>query len=751
MSHVNHLNDRQREAVLATEGPILVIAGAGSGKTRVLTERITHLVNGLGVSPYEILAFTFTNKAAREMKDRLERSASGATERMWVGTFHATGVRILRRHGEAAGIRRDFSIYDTDDSMGLVKSILSRFPNDARFIKSPRMLRERISRMKNDLITPSMAADRAGGMAEQRVAALYAEYEKELRRANALDFDDLIMKVVELFAANDEVRDLYARRFRYILVDEFQDTNAIQMAMIDYLASHHHNLFVVGDDDQSIYSWRGARVEHILEFEGVYADTRVIRLEQNYRSTKTILDAANGVIAHNLSRKGKNLWTEGEVGEKVRVTACTDEEAEAFTVLDLVKRAVAAGANPRDIAILYRTNAQSRALEDVFKLGSMPYQIIGGVRFYERAEVRDVMAYCKALANPADSISLKRIINVPRRGIGKSTIDSIEAYAVENNISMIDAMHAPGLGLGSAAASRCRAFLEVFERLYRAAETEVAPHVVSAILTATNYMKYLEEAYPDADVRTENVEEFLSAAHAYAEGAEDKSLRAFMEEVALVADVDSIDLESGQLTLMTLHNAKGLEFDTVIVTGLEEGLFPHYNSIDDADAVEEERRLFYVGMTRARRRLHVTFAGMRRRMGMMEGGVPSRFLAEIPERCLEAPLEPVVSRTGSLFDGGSAWSRARSIIDEYAQTAPRDEDTYSQEVHYAPAPAQAPAPRPAVRAARYEVGTRVLHDRFGKGIVRRVEGQGEQLRVTVIFDTGGERKFIAQYAPMRPL
>jgi DNA helicase-2/ATP-dependent DNA helicase PcrA len=740
MSSLNHLNDRQREAVLATEGPILVIAGAGSGKTRVLTERIRHLVADLRVAPYEILAFTFTNKAAREMKDRLERMSPGATETMWVGTFHSTGVRILRRHGEAGGIRRDFSIYDTDDSMGLLKGILSRYPNDARFIKSPRSLRDRISRMKNDLITPEMCAERAVGIGEQRVAALYAEYEKDLRRANALDFDDLIMRVVDLFAANDAVRELYARRFRYILVDEFQDTNAIQMAMIDALASCHRNLFVVGDDDQSIYSWRGARVEHILEFEGLYDNTQVIRLEQNYRSTQTILDAANGVIAHNAGRKGKNLWTDGDVGEKVRVTACSDEESEALTVLDMVKREVAAGASPRDIAILYRTNAQSRALEDVFKLGSMPYQIIGGVRFYERAEVRDVLAYCKAVGNPADSVSLKRIINVPRRGIGKATIDHLENYAVEHGISMIDAMRAPDIGLGTAPAARCRAFLDVFDRLLRVAETEVAPHVITEIFQATSYMKYLEEAYPDADVRTENVEELLSAAHAYAEGAEDKSLRAFLEEVALVADVDAIDLESGQLTLMTLHNAKGLEFDVVFVTGLEEGLFPHYNSIDDADAVEEERRLFYVGMTRARRRLCLTYAGMRRRMGMMEGGLPSRFLSEIPDRCLETPVEPVVSRGASLFGGGSAWSRARSVMDEYAQPEAPDEDAYAQE-----------PPRRGATVPRYQVGTRIVHDRFGKGIVRRVEGQGEQMRVTVIFDAGGERKFIAQYAPMKPL
>jgi len=740
MSIPTLLNERQQEAVLATEGPVLVIAGAGSGKTRVLTERIAHLVGDLGVKPWEILAFTFTNKAAREMKERLERTLPGASESMWVGTFHGTGVRILRRHGEAAGVKRDFSIFDTDDSGGLVKSILSRHPNDARFVKSPRLLRDLISRMKNDLITPHLAAQRATGASEQRVAALYAEYEKELRRQNALDFDDLIMKVVELFAANDEAREFYARRFHYILVDEFQDTNAIQMAMIDGLSSRHRNLFVVGDDDQSIYSWRGARVEHILEFEHLYPNTRLVRLEQNYRSTQTILDAANGVIEHNKSRKGKRLWTDAGAGEKVRVTAGADEESEALSVIEIVRREVSEGTPLKEIAILYRTNAQSRALEEVFKMGSMPYQIIGSVKFYERTEVRDVLAYCKVIANPADDVSLKRIINVPRRGIGKATVDQVESWAVEHGVSMMQALRESGAGLGAAAAARCRSFLETYEAL--CAETEVAPHVIDAILKQTDYIKYLNESYPDAEGRVENVEELLSAAYGFAEGAEDKSLRAFLEEVALVADVDTMDFDAGQLTLMTLHNAKGLEFSTVIITGLEEGLFPHFNSIDDPLAVEEERRLFYVGMTRARRRLFLTFAGMRRRMGMLEGGVPSRFLNEIPERCLEAPVEAVYTPAASVYSrrATSHWTAARPYVDEYAQPAPADDDSYSQE-----------HPAPSSAGSSYAVGTRVVHDRFGKGIVRRVEGTGAQARVTVIFDAGGERKFLVHYAPMRPL
>ena len=743
MSNSVLLNDRQQEAVLATEGPVLVIAGAGSGKTRVLTERIAHLVGDMGVAPWEILAFTFTNKAAREMKERLERTIPGATESMWVGTFHATGVRILRRHGEAAGVKRDFTIHDADDSASLVKSILSRHPNDARFIKSPRVLRDLISRMKNDLIPPSLAAKKATGAAEERVAALYAEYEKELRRHNALDFDDLIMKVVELFAASDDARETYARRFHYILVDEFQDTNPIQMAMIDGLSSVHRNLFVVGDDDQSIYSWRGARVEHILEFEHLYPNTRVIRLEQNYRSTQTILDAANGLIEHNRGRKGKRLWTDAGSGEKVRVSASVDDESEALSVIEIVKRELAQDTPLKQIAVLYRTNAQSRALEEALvSHGKIPYQLIGSVKFYERAEVRDVLAYCKLLANPADDLSLKRIINVPRRGIGKATVDQLESFAVERGVSMMEALRASGAGLGAAAAARCRAFLETYNALDRIAQTEVAPHVVDAILKATDYMKYLAEAYPDAEARVENVEELLSKAHAYAEGAEDKSLRAFLEEVALVADVDNMDFEAGQLTLMTLHNAKGLEFSTVIITGLEEGLFPHYNSIDDPAAVEEERRLFYVGMTRACRRLFLTFAGMRRRMGLLEGGVPSRFLNEIPERCLDTPVEALYAPAPTSFSSRmmtSRWTGGRPSVDEYAQPS-HDEESYSQESH-----------TPVSSGSSYAVGTRVVHDRFGKGIVRRVEGRGDQTRVTVIFDSGGERKFLVHYAPMRPL
>lgn len=728
----NVLNDRQQEAVQATEGPILVIAGAGSGKTRVLTQRIAHLVRDRNVPPWNILAFTFTNRAAREMTERLEAARPGIAARLWVGTFHATGVRILRAHGEAIGVDRNFSIYDADDSLNMVKAVISNRTLEGGILRSPRSVRDRISRWKNDLITPQIALDNAANNVDKRMVEIYREYEKGLRRANALDFDDLIARVVELFERDGDVKEHYARRFQYVLVDEFQDTNPIQMALIDGLASVHGNLFAVGDDDQSIYSWRGAKVDHILNFEDLYPSTQVIRLEQNYRSTQTILDAANAVIAHNRGRKGKNLWTSGESGEKVTVLQAADEQSEALQVLHGVKSLLQTGFDLRDIAVLYRTNAQSRALEEVLKLGSLPYQIIGSVGFYERAEIRDVLAYCKLVANPDDDMSLKRVMNVPRRALGKTTYERLSAQAASRGTSVLRVLRSGHFDLPGAQTRRCVDFVRLMNDLADAAEKEDAPGVIEAIVERVRYREHLHDNYPDGESRVENVEELVAAAETFAASTEERSLRAFLEEIALVADVDALDDSRGLLTLMTLHNAKGLEFDCVFVAGLEEGLFPHINSIDDPESLEEERRLFYVGMTRARKRLFCSHARMRRRMGVVEGGMPSRFLFEIPESLLVGDIEglaPVARSADDLGDfdqlaeGGGR--RYASITEEFAH--------FSQE------------------ELVYFVGMRVHHDDFGKGVVRRVEGSGERLRVTVIFDGGGERKFLAQYAPMRPL
>ena len=732
------LNDRQREAVETTEGPILVIAGAGSGKTRVLTERIKYLISEKHVPPWNILAFTFTNRAAKEMKARLEKTNPGVTSRLWVGTFHATGVRILRRHGEEIGIGRNFTIYDSQDSLDAVKTEINKQASAGQIFRSPKSVRDQISRWKNELITPEMAAEEAFDNIEKRYVSIYAGYEKALKRASALDFDDLIAKVVELFAVRENVRDYYADKFHYVLVDEFQDTNPIQMAMIDGLVSKHKNLFVVGDDDQSIYSWRGAKVEHILNFENIYADTKLIRLEQNYRSTQTILDVANHVIANNMGRKGKNLWTDGDKGQKVGLIASMDDETEAMNILHTVSELKQEGHELKDMAILYRTNAQSRALEDVLKLGSTPYQIIGSVRFYERAEVRDILAYCKLLVNPNDNVSLKRIINVPKRGIGKTSFDRLAAIAEERGVPIMDVVKSADLVhmLSTAQYKKVAEFAELMRALSVVTEEREAPKVVETIIEATNYRKHLMAAHDDPESRIENVEEVVTAAEAYTEDQEDRSLRAFLEEIALVADIDSLEGEGGQLTLMTLHNAKGLEFDCVIIAGLEDGLFPHANSMDIPAQLEEERRLFYVGMTRARKRLYCSFANMRRRMGVMEGSMPSRFLMELPGEFLEGPVEAlqgatVGRRTSATVGFGD--DNLFSDAVEYADNEVEYEDI-SQEVH-----------------TGYAVGMRIVHNEFGKGVVRKVEGQGESLKVTVIFDGGGERKFLAQYAPMRPL
>jgi len=728
-----HLNEQQREAVTTIEGPVLVIAGAGSGKTRVLTERIVYLVRERRVSPRNILAVTFTNKAAKEMKNRLEGMVPGISQSLWVGTFHATGVRILRNHGEAIGVDRWFSIYDAEDSLGLIKGILSGDVQGGRLVRSARSLKDAISRWKNDLIRPEEAMQYASNNVEKRMVMLYQRYEKELQKAKSLDFDDLIVKPVELFSTDESVKNIYAERFHYILVDEFQDTNAMQMAFIDALSSKYRNLFVVGDDDQSIYGWRGARVEHILNFESLYPSTKVIRLERNYRSTQMILDAANHVIAHNKGRKGKNLWTDGERGEKVKLIVSMDEETEAANILQTVRNLLENGLQRKDVAVLYRTNAQSRALEDELKRGSLPYQIIGSVRFYDRMEVRDILAYCKLINNPADVVSLRRIINVPRRSLGKTTVAQLEAAAAEKNVTVIELISSEDGDLTALQKKRCRKFLNVFRRLRARAEKETASAVIEAIIEETGYAEHLRQNYPDADARVENIQELVNAAEAFAETHEERSLRAFLEEIALVSEVDALDEAKGAVTLMTLHNAKGLEFECIIIAGLEEGLLPHHSSMDKIAEMEEERRLFYVGMTRAKKHLYLSFANMRRRMGFIEGETPSRFLSEIPEDFLDAPAGDSGWETDLLSEDGDEEGSDSMIRAAAGRAYDRQFEDYSQE------------------EVSYSVGMRVYHQAYGKGLVRKVEGSGESLRVTVLFDGGGERKFMAIHAPMRPL
>ncbi len=727
------LNDQQWEAVAATEGPVLVIAGAGSGKTRVLTERIVYIVQEKNISSRNILAFTFTNKAAREMRERLEGMAQGITNSLWVGTFHSTGVRILRNHGERIGIDKWFSIYDSDDSLNLIKGIVSKDVQGGRVIRSARTLKDAISRWKNELVMPEEAYQHAITNVERRMVAMYSEYEKELNRANALDFDDLIVKPVTLFSLHEDVREQYAKRFRYILVDEFQDTNPMQMAFIDALSSHYRNIFVVGDDDQSIYGWRGARIEHILNFENLYPGTTLIRLERNYRSTQTILDAANHVIACNKRRKGKNLWTDSGEGEKIKLVVSMDEETEASNILQAVHSLAGKGLQLKDIAVLYRTNAQSRALEDVLKRGSLPYKIIGTVRFYDRMEVRDILAYCKLLNNPADIVSLRRIINIPKRALGKTTVARLESLATAGNMTVTELIAtADNYDLSQAQRKRCREFAAIFKRLKKVADGENAPRVVEAIIDEIGYRKYLQENYPDMETRIENIEELVSAAEAYVDTHEDPSLRSFLEEIALVSDIDSLDEKQGSLTLMTLHNAKGLEFDCIIMAGLEEGLCPHHTSLDKPDELEEERRLFYVGMTRARKYLYLSFASLRRRMGMIEGEIPSRFLSEIPEHLMEGDYSGLDVQK-SIAGDQLLFGNEDELPGRGGSFPIQEAEDFSQE------------------EVVYSIGARVYHQEFGKGIVRKIDGNGDSMRVTVLFDGGGERKFVARFTPMRPM
>ena len=760
---LDSLNPEQRQAVLADGGPCLVLAGAGSGKTRVLTARIAHLIRARGVPPYRILAFTFTNKAAREMRGRVETMLGGQASDCWLGTFHSTGVRILRREAERLGWQRNFAIYDTDDSESLIKRLIEG-RTLARHLSASEA-RNTISAWKNEAIGITAAANAASDTREKLLAEVYADYDRELRRNNAFDFDDLIARPVQLFASQPEVLQAWTERFEHVLVDEFQDTNTLQMTFIEHLVGRHRNLFVVGDDDQSIYGWRGARIENILEFESRFAATQVVRLEQNYRSTAPILAAANHVIAHNRGRKGKNLWTSRAGGDPIRVGFHADEEDEALRAAQIVQETAAAGGKRADVVVLYRTNAQSRALEDAMRRANVPYQIVGGTRFYERREVRDVVAYLKAVHNPADSVSLVRILNVPRRGIGDTSIDRIRAAADANGWTLGEAVErAAEIGLGGPAAKRVGEFATLIGGLRRLATQATCVEVVQAVLERTAYLDYLRESdRATFEARRENVEELVSAAQAHAEQApDDPSLRSFLEEISLFTDLDTLDPATDAVTLMTLHSAKGLEFDTVILCGLEERLLPHASNLETATGLEEERRLFYVGMTRARSRLFLLSAASRRRYGSPEPMMQSRFLGELPEAGVEyeTPLVHATRRPAWASRQDSWRSYAEGDPDTFWSRQGLDADRFEaravaarQEppVPAAGAPLGWAADDESQETAVLEVGMRVRHEKFGIGQVQRIEGQGERMKVTVVFGRSDAKKFVARYAHLIPV
>jgi DNA helicase-2/ATP-dependent DNA helicase PcrA len=702
------LNPTQLDAVKHTEGPLLILAGAGSGKTRVLTHRIAYILGEGLAAPEEVLAITFTNKAAGEMKDRVALLVGPDSRKMWVSTFHAFCARILRVHAEKLGYKREFTIYDGADQVRLVKRCIVELGKDPKRF-NPRSFASQISAAKNVLMTPEDYLRSTEGYIAENVAEVYDLYQTRLYENNAMDFDDLIMQTVALLEVFAEVRERYQRRFKYIHVDEYQDTNHAQYRLVSILAAAHRNLCVVGDDDQSVYSWRGADIRNILDFERDYPEAKVVKLEQNYRSTQTILDAANAVVTNNASRKSKELWTAGPEGERIRVFTAVDEYAEARFVVSEIERLVDSGALPRDMAVFYRTNAQSRALEDVLVREGIPYQVVGGVRFYERAEIKDTMAYLTVISNPNDAGALERIINVPKRGLGSTSVARLQDHARRNGLSLYEALaEADAADLTGAAKKSCRAVSGLFEG-WRVAAREISPaELVGAVLDESGYRAELEaENTVESESRLENLEELINAAKEYERFEPEPTLEGFLQEQALYSDQDALNTEGGQVALMTLHNAKGLEFDHVFVVGMEEGTFPHARSLDEQN-LEEERRLCYVGITRAKRTLTLSYAKLRSNWGEREYQMPSRFLSEIP-----AALKAGTVPDGPTSQGG--WGAALPRRGGFERVG-----------------------TPAFRA-----GERVRHAKFGVGEVVEA-GEG---KVVVRFGTQ-ERIFVPEIAPL---
>ena len=759
MSIYESLNPMQREAVLSTEGPLLVLAGAGSGKTRVLTHRVAYLIEEMGVAPWNIMAITFTNKAAGEMRERVDRLVSHGAEAVWVSTFHSSCVRILRRHIQYLGFDTDFSIYDTDDQKTVMKQVIKALELDPKQYRE-RALLSQISAAKDQLISPEeFELNAAGDYRLRQTARIYREYQNQLKKNNALDFDDLIVKAVELLEESREVREYYQERFKYVMVDEYQDTNYAQFKLVSLLAGKYRNLCVVGDDDQSIYRFRGADIKNILSFEETFPGAKVVRLEQNYRSTGHILHAANEVIRHNEGRKEKKLWTENGEGEKVRFRQYDQAYEEADGV---VKEIRDGGWDYKDCAVLYRTNAQSRLLEEKCLLYNIPYRLVGGVNFYQRREIKDILSYLKTIANGRDDLAVMRIINVPKRGIGAASVNRAEIFASANGYSMYSALARvkaiPGMGRAAGKIQEFVDLIEDFREKLSAGEYDLAG-LIEDVLERSGYRASLEEeGEVEAQTRLENIEELVNKAAAYEAAAEEPSLGAFLEEVALVADVDAMEDTDDRVTLMTLHSAKGLEFDNVWMCGMEDGLFPSMmaiNSEDPVSAIEEERRLCYVGITRARKRLTLTAARQRMVNGETRWHKISRFVDEIPEEELEASrLESKnFGRTISLDDGDMPWNRPARPAG--VSTFGRGENAYASRTAVFPQ-GTAPAFGKAFTVAKadrldYEVGDRVRHIKFGDGTVKEIKDGGKDYEVTVEFDTAGQKRMFASFAKLKKI
>lgn len=739
MKIYDSLNDKQKEAVFYSDGPLLILAGAGSGKTRVLTHRVAYLIHEKNVNPYNIMAITFTNKAAREMRDRINRLIGHGAEAVWVSTFHSACVRILRRYIDRIGYNNNFTIYDSDDQKTAIKAACKKLQVDTKFIKE-RAIMSAISMAKNNMITPEEYRNSADDIRTKIISKVYEEYQSRLKKNNALDFDDLLVKTIELFKSDKEVLMAYQDRLQYIMVDEYQDTNKVQFEFIKLLADKYKNICVVGDDDQSIYKFRGADISNILNFEQIFTGTKVIKLEQNYRSTKNVLEAANQVIAHNYSRKQKTLWTEREAGDLVEFRQLDNEYHEAEFIVNSIKDLIDENRyDYKDIACLYRTNAQSRVIEEALLKENIPYKIIGGQNFYQRKEIKDLIAYLKTISNGDDDFAVRRIINVPKRGIGATTIEKVQKYADDNNMSFYQALEDKKcrISLGSRAEGKVNSFVYFIQRMKAELEYDSISDLMENILSETGYEAELKmEDTDEANARLENISEFFNKIVDYEDkckqAGKENNLDEFLEEIALVADIDNFDENENYVVLMTVHSAKGLEFPKVFLCGMEDGLFPSKMTLlsDDKSEIEEERRLCYVAITRAMDSITMTSAKRRMMRGDLYIMKVSRFITEIPG--LSADLEKTrKKRTGMRSEEER----------EALQRGFKRKTSYSLDMFKSA----------KLESLDYQVGDRVRHMKFGDGTVTDIKDGGKDYEVTVDFDTAGTRKLFATFAKLKKI
>ena len=751
---IDILNERQREAALTIDGPLLILAGAGSGKTRVLTNRAAYLISECNVKPWNILAITFTNKAAGEMRERIDALVDEFSESIWVATFHATCVRILRRHIDRLGYDPGFTIYDTDDSVTVMKDVCKRLNVDTKQYPHKALLGT-ISKAKNEMLSPKdYLAEEPWDYGRQQFCRIYAEYEKTLQKNNALDFDDLLLKTVELFKTQPAILESYQDKFLYIMVDEYQDTNTVQFALIRLLAEKHRNICVVGDDDQSIYKFRGANIRNILDFEKVYPDAKVVKLEQNYRSTQTILDVANSVISKNASRKDKALWTDKGDGSRVHFRQFeTAYDEAAFIADDIAGKHRAGKVRYQDCAVLYRTNAQARLLEEKMIFNNIPYDVVGGVNFYSRREIKDLLAYLKTIDNAKDDLAVRRIINVPKRGIGATTLARVQDYAIAHDLSFYETLKiADQIPQIAKAAGKIRPFVEMIQVFRSKAEYLSLEELISDILKTTEFIERMEAADEiEAQTRIDNIDEFINKVIAYEEEQEDATLAQFLEEVALVADIDNVDPDADHVMLMTLHAAKGLEFPHVYLAGMEDGLFPGYMSIssDDPMEVEEERRLCYVGITRAMEDLTLTYARSRMLHGQTQYNAVSRFVKEIDPALLDGSVPTSkVRMTDIPSESLSGYGMQMARSKPYA-TGPMARN--ADKKPFIATMTKGSALLGQKEPLDYGVGDTVSHVKFGTGIVEEIVDGGRDYEVSVRFEKYGVKRMFAAFAKLKKL